>query len=122
MVQARQRLGDDPVKQVFNKAADNMYHTEEFDTWAGVNLLAVDGVVWRTADSDENRGAFHRLATNMGYRIPQMGLSYGTHYYPISSEFDNYKTNEMKLAERLIERTPNHSLTMFDKGYYSLVC
>ena len=26
----------------------------------------------------------------------------------------------MKLAERLIERTPNHSLTMFDKGYYSL--
>lgn len=43
-----------------------------------------------------------------------------TSYQLISSEFDNYKTNEMKLAERLIERTPNNSLTMFDKGYYSL--
>jgi hypothetical protein len=43
-----------------------------------------------------------------------------TSHQLISSEFDNYKTNEMKLAERLIERTPDNSLTMFDKEYYSL--
>ncbi len=28
--------------------------------------------------------------------------------------------NEMVLAEQLIERTPDHSLTLFDKGFYSL--
>ncbi len=124
MVQARQRLGDDPVKQVFNKAADNMYHTEEFDTWAGLNLLAVDGVVWRTADSDENREAFSSASNQYGDTgFPQIRMVCHmelTSHQLISSEFDNYKTNEMKLAERLIERTPNHSLTMFDKGYYSL--
>ncbi|WP_429188402.1 IS4 family transposase, partial [Aeromonas veronii] len=28
--------------------------------------------------------------------------------------------NEMALAEQLIARTPDHSLTLFDKGFYSL--
>ncbi|WP_429078951.1 transposase, partial [Aeromonas veronii] len=28
--------------------------------------------------------------------------------------------NEMVLAERLVARTPDHSLTLFDKGFYSL--
>ncbi|MEZ9301405.1 IS4 family transposase, partial [Vibrio splendidus] len=31
----------------------------------------------------------------------------------------DYRTNEMRLAEQLIEQTPDHSLTIFDKGYYS---
>ncbi|MBH0032188.1 transposase domain-containing protein, partial [Pseudoalteromonas sp. SWYJZ98] len=51
MVQARQRLGDDPVKHVFNKSAQSMYKQQSFETWNGLNLLAVDGVVWRTADT-----------------------------------------------------------------------
>lgn len=37
-----------------------------------------------------------------------------------ASAFDNYNTNEMVLAERLIETTPDNSVTMFDKGFYSL--
>ncbi|WP_447780568.1 IS4 family transposase, partial [Aeromonas veronii] len=28
--------------------------------------------------------------------------------------------NEMVLAEQLVARTPDHSLTLFDKGFYSL--
>ena len=32
----------------------------------------------------------------------------------IASAFDSYKTNEMVLAERLIETTPDNSLTMFE--------
>ncbi|MDV2308526.1 transposase, partial [Vibrio cholerae] len=31
-----------------------------------------------------------------------------------------YSVNEMKLAEQLIETTPDNSLTLFDKGFYSL--
>lgn len=124
MVQARQRLGDESVKQVFNKSAEHMYNREEFETWSGLNLLAVDGVVWRTADSPENREAFSSGSNQYGDTgFPQIRMVCHmelTSHQLISSEFDNYKTNEMKLAERLIERTPNHSLTMFDKGYYSL--
>jgi IS4 transposase len=36
------------------------------------------------------------------------------------SAFDSYAVNEMVLAEQLIETTPDNSLTMFDKGFYSL--
>ena len=36
------------------------------------------------------------------------------------SAFDDYKVNEMVLAEKLIETTPDNSLTLFDKGFYSL--
>lgn len=124
MVQARQRLGDESVKQVFNKSAETMYQQGNFETWCGLNLLAVDGVVWRTADSPKNRETFSSGSNQYGdTAFPQIRMVCHmelTSHQLISSEFDNYKTNEMKLAERLIERTPNHSLTMFDKGYYSL--
>ncbi len=124
MVQARQRLGEESVKQVFNKAAEAMYHKEEFETWCGLNLLAVDGVVWRTPDSPENREAFSSSSNQYGDTgFPQIRMVCHmelTSHQLITSEFDHYKTNEMKLAERLIERMPNHSVTMFDKGYYSL--
>lgn len=38
-----------------------------------------------------------------------------------ASAFDDYNVNEMKLAEQLIEKTPDHSPhAYFDKGFYSL--
>lgn len=36
------------------------------------------------------------------------------------STFDDYKVSEMIIAEKLIETTPDYSVTMFDKGFYSL--
>lgn len=124
MVQARQRLGEESVKQVFNVSAKAMYEQQDFETWSGLNLLAVDGVVWRTADSPENREAFSSGSNQHGETgFPQLRMVCHmelTSHQLISSEFDHYKTNEMKLAQRLIERTPDNSLTMFDKGYYSL--
>ncbi|MDN3653981.1 IS4 family transposase, partial [Thalassotalea ponticola] len=36
------------------------------------------------------------------------------------SAFDDYTVNEMVLAEKLIESTPDNSLTLFDRGFYSL--
>ena len=43
-----------------------------------------------------------------------------TSHLLIGSSFDGYRSNEMKLAEQLIETTPDHSLTLFDRGFYSL--
>ncbi len=37
-----------------------------------------------------------------------------------ASAFDNYNTNEMILAEKLIDSNPDHSVTMLIKGFYSL--
>jgi hypothetical protein len=43
-----------------------------------------------------------------------------TSHLLIGSAFDGYRNNEMILAEQLIDTTPDHSLTLFDRGFYSL--
>ncbi|MDP4537989.1 IS4 family transposase [Alkalimonas collagenimarina] len=124
LVQARQRLGEDAVREVFRVMAKKSYESNKFETWAGLNLLAVDGVVWRTADTQENHEVFetqsnqHRENTYPQVRmVCHMEI---TSHQLLNSAFAGYRTNEMKLAEQLIETTPDHSLTIFDKGYYSL--
>ncbi|WAJ71885.1 transposase domain-containing protein [Catenovulum adriaticum] len=47
VVQARLRLGAESVKQVFKFMAKHDYQISKLDSWCGLNLLAVDGVVWR---------------------------------------------------------------------------
>jgi len=124
LVQARQRLGSEAVKQVFLAMATQSYQANKFETWAGLNLLAVDGVVWRTADTPENHDTFK--AQNNGHsdnifpKIRMVCHMEVTSHQLINSAFSDYRTNEMMLAEQLIERTPDSSLTIFDKGYYSL--
>lgn len=124
VVQARQRLGPEAVRQVFLTMAERSYQNNTFETWGGLNLFAVDGVVWRTADTAENHEEFgaqsnsHRA--NIYPKIRMVCHMELTSHQLINSAFSGYKSNEMVLAEQLIERTPDHSLTIFDKGYYSL--
>ena len=124
LVQARQRLGADAVREVFNVMAQHGYQNNNFETWAGLNLLAVDGVVWRTADTKENHEKFETQSNqNRENTYPQVRMVCQmeiTSHQLINSAFSGYRTNEMVLAEQLIDTTPDHSLTLFDKGYYSL--
>ena len=124
IVQARQRLGSEAVKQVFLSMAKQYYRSDKFETWAGLNLLAVDGVVWRTTDTPENHKTFkaqsNGTSDNIFPKIRMVCHMEITSHQLINSAFSDYRTNEMVLAEQLIERTPDNSLTIFDKGYYSL--
>lgn len=90
-------------------------------TWNGLTLLDVDGVVWRTEDSKANAEVFAKPTNHDGKetQYPQVRM---VCQMELSSHlaFDCYTVNEMKLAEQLIETTPNNSLTLFDKGFYSL--
>jgi hypothetical protein len=89
-----------------------------------LRLLGVDGVVWRTPDTPENRARYGSGSNQLGdtsfpqvRMVCQMEL---TSNLLTGSAFDGYRSNEMKLAEQLIETTPDHSLTLFDRGFYSL--
>lgn len=124
VVQARQRLGAEAVKSVFQKTQQYWHQQANHPQWCGLTLLGVDGVVWRTPDSSENRDTFQSPSNQHGETsfpqvrmVCQMEL---TSHLLINSAFDGYKTNEMRLAEQLIETTPDHSLTLFDRGFYSL--
>ena len=87
-------------------------------------MLGIDGVVWRTPDTPENRARYDAASNqhgdagfSQGRMVCQMEL---TSHLLVSSAFDGYRSSEMKLAEQLIDSTPDHSLTLFDRGFYSL--
>lgn len=123
-LQARQKLGDRSIERLFHTTAACWHQQADHPGWAGLQLLAVDGVMWRTPDTAENATAFAKPKTQQGETaypqvrmLCQMEL---TSHLLTQAVIERCDVNEMVLAERLIERTPDHSLTLFDKGFYSL--
>lgn len=122
--QARQKLADKAVEQVFRQTAALWHQQSQHPTWAGLQLLALDGVVWRTPDTPDNATAFAKSKTAQGETsyplvrmLCQMEL---TSHLLTQTVMDSSAVNEMVLAEQLIENTPDNSVTLFDKGFYSL--
>ncbi len=65
VVQARQRLGSEAVRLVFEQTADLWNRQTNHPHWGGLTLLAVDGVIWRTPDTPENDTAgAEKMATS----------------------------------------------------------
>lgn len=124
VTQARKKLGHQAIKSIFERTQSLWHEKSEHPTWCGLTLLGVDGVVWRTPDSKENSEHFSRTGNKHGKAsypqvrmVCQMEL---TSHLLTQSAFDSVALSEMKLAESLIKATPDHSLTLFDRGFYSL--
>lgn len=120
VIQRRQDLGVDAIQKLFELTQSFWNKQAEHPHWNGLNLLAIDGVVWRTEDTPENNKVYSK-PTNTQYpqvrMVCQMELS---SHLITASAFDDYRVNEMRLAAQLIDKTPDNSLTLFDRGFYSL--
>ena len=124
-LQARQKLGHKSIARLFHDTATRWHQQANHPGWAGLQpLLAVDGVMWRTPDTPDNAAAFAKPGTQHGETaypqvrmLCQMEL---TSHLLVQAVMESCAVNEMVLAEQLIARTPDHSLTLFDKGFYSL--
>ena len=124
VTQARKKLGSNVVKDIFHQTANTWNKRAEHPEWCGLNLYGVDGVVWRTPDTKENSEAFSRSA-NKPYEssYPQVRMvcmmELSSHLL-VESAFASVSESEMNLAANLIDSIPDNSLTLFDKGFYSL--
>lgn len=123
-LQARQKLGHKSIERLFHEAASRWHQQANHPGWAGLQLLAVDGVMGRTPDTPDNAAAFAKPSTQHGETaypqvrmLCQMELT--SHLF-VQAVMESCAVSEMVLAEQLIARTPDHSLTLFDKGFYSL--
>ena len=108
-------MADKAVELVFRQTAARWHQQSQHPTWAGLQLLAVDGVVWRTPDTPDNAMAFAKSKTAQGETsypqvrmLCQMEL---TSHLLTQTVMDSSAVNEMVLAEQLIENTPDNSLT-----------
>jgi hypothetical protein len=124
LVQGRQRLGYESVQHTFQLLAHKTFSTQSFEQWCGLNLLAVDGVSFRTHDNQDNREAFGSDSNQHGeVSYPQVrmcSLMEVSSHLLLDSSFDSRRIGEMSLAQRLLPAVPDNSLTLFDRGYYSL--
>ncbi|MGK0410397.1 MAG: hypothetical protein ACJASB_002574 [Shewanella psychromarinicola] len=87
----------------------------------GLTTLAVDGTVFRCQDSEENANEFGFISkTHKPY--PQLRLvsliSTETRMV-LGAAFDGCHVGDVTLAQRLGQDTPDNSLTLFDRCYFS---
>jgi hypothetical protein len=123
--QARQRLGPDPLKWLFDHSARHWSGQDQRAyIFKGLKLFAMDGTTLRTHDTPENREHFgaQLYASGAIASYPQVRgvtlTALPTHIVH-SAAFGPYGTNEMLYAKQLIKDVPDESLTVFDRGFLS---
>ncbi|WP_161633345.1 IS4 family transposase [Paraburkholderia dilworthii] len=125
ITQARQGIGAAPLKWLFRRSACEWANESEAQsTFKGLTLFAMDGTTLRTADSQCNRAHFGSQLSGSGRvgSYPQARAvtlsSIDTHIVR-DAEIGPYGKNEMLTARQLVPRIPDHSVTVFDKGFMS---
>lgn len=122
--EARQRLGADPVEWLFKRTGQH-WGLERYpeDDWHGLQVLAVDGALLRTPDTPELREHFGsgNTSTNRQTPFPMMRLvalmNVRSHVI-LDAQLSPYRRSELRLADDFLARIPDHSITLFDKGFW----
>jgi hypothetical protein len=117
LVQARARLGPQPLQVLFAKAARPLATPSTPGAWArGLRRVAVDGATLDVADTPANEQAFGRAKSGRGEgtgAFPQVRLvglaECGTHA-TIKAAMGSYATGETTLAGRLLGELEQGSL------------
>lgn len=125
IVQARARLGDEPLRCLFEKTASAWAHkSARTHAWRGLALYGVDSTTLRLPDSTENRAHFggqnSRWDGTSGYPLARLGTLMALRSHVLAgARFGPFATHETVLAEELWPLIPDHSLTIVDRGFFS---
>lgn len=122
--EARQRLGSAPLSWLFKRTGQH-WGRERYpeDDWQGLQVFAVDGAILRTPDTPELREHFGsgNTATPRQTPFPMMRLvalmNVRSHII-VDAQLSPYRRSELRLADEFLTRIPNHSVTLFDKGFW----
>lgn len=121
--QARERLGAEPVKALFDRFAVPLATSSTPGAWlAGRRLVSLDGTTLDVADSNANHEHFGRPGVNKGERsaFPQarlVGLAECSTHAIFDAEIGAYTTGENTLARDLVARLKPGMLCLADRGF-----
>jgi hypothetical protein len=119
-VQARQRLGAEPLEHLFGllTAAWGRAHSVHEHS---LRVLAVDGVVWSAPDSADNRQVLGSGQTQYGPQpwpmVRAVCLLDTDSHELLDAKLGDYHCGELTLAAGL--RGLDESITLFDRAYFS---
>ena len=126
--QARDRLGAEPVKALFDRVAAPLATDETPGAWlVGRRLVALDGTCLDVADSDVNDEHFGRPGVNRGERsaFPQarlVGLVECATHAIFEAVVGPCTTGENTLAREAISRLEPGMLVLADRGFCGFPC
>lgn len=119
-VQARQRLGEEPLAELFGLLTQ-AWSRPAVDAHRPLRVLAVDGVVWSAPDTPENRAQLGSCSNQHGpVSWPQIRATclMDTHSHELlDAKLGAMDCGELSLAAQL--RGEDHSVTLFDRAYFS---
>jgi hypothetical protein len=125
VTEARKRLGANPVEWLFRKTG-TQWGAERYrdDTWQDLQVFAVDGALLRTPDTPELRDHFGSGNTSTDRQTPfpmlrLVALMNVRSHLILDAQLSPYRRSEMRLADEFLQQIPNHSVTLFDKGFWS---
>lgn len=124
VVQARTRLGPEPLAWLFHATA-KVWATASADEhrWRGLAVLGLDGTTLRVPDSPENDQHFGRPGTSRGDAAagyPQLRLvtlMVLRSHLLLDLAFGPYRNGELTLARQLWPHLPERALVIVDKEF-----
>ena len=121
--QARDRLGAEPLRGLFDRVARPLATEATPGSWlAGRRLVAIDGTTLDVADTVVNDGFFGRPGASKGERsaFPQARLvalaECGTHAI-FDAEIGPCTTSELGLSKLLVDRLEPGMVLLADRGF-----
>lgn len=123
IVQARERLGDEPLRWLFERTASTWAHVSaQTHAWRGLALYGADGTTVRVPDSVENRDHFGgqdtRWNSTSGYPLVRLVTLMALRSHILAgAHFGPYGTDERVYAESLWPLIPDDSLTIVDRNF-----
>lgn len=124
VVEARARLGADPMEHLFTISAESWAHASaRSHSWHGLALYGADGTTLRVPDSEENAAYFgysHSVRGESAYpMVRAVGLMALRSHLLAAVAFGPYETGEITYAVNLWSSVPRDSLTIVDRGFLS---
>jgi hypothetical protein len=124
VTQARQRLGDEPLKCLFEMTSPTWARrSADAHRWRGLSVYGWDGSTMRVPDSPENRAYFGGQRNgggrgDSGYPQVRVVAMMALRSHILSAfRFAPYSTGETTLARELWHEMPENSLAIVDRNF-----
>ncbi len=123
MSQARVRLGETPMKELFARVAVPLATAGTPGAWlAGWRLMAIDGVMLDIAETPENVAVYEKSDGGTRRPYPQVkivGLGEAGTHAVLDAQIGSIRHGERELAEALTSSLTPDMLVLADRGFFS---
>ncbi len=125
IVQARDRLGDEPMRWLFEVCAEKWAHEGARSLqWRGLAIYGVDGTTVRVPDSPENRLHFGSQDAggergSSGYPLARIVTLMALRTHQLAAmRFGPYAVGETTYAKSLWPQVPDNALVIVDRNFF----